>query len=309
MNIALATAIWLGVALVCAALGGVGGARRGAAQVGMLTACLVMVASVFLIDEALVRLRCWWAIVAILVFGRCLDLIERDSGLGFGGRLVQMFSLFDIRPASRQPPEPGAHRAEARWLVAHAAVLVVGWWLLFRGAPMASGTPALYWSARLLGGIALAYGTMEAIHSALWLVYQACGLEVRHVNARPILSRTLSEFWGTRWNREVSRWLHRAAFLPAARRFGVVAGLVAAFVMSAVLHWWISWVPLDWEAGLTMASFFAVHGALVVLERPLRVRTWGTASQRTWTLVWLLATAPLFTEPMARIFNAGAPLP
>ena len=46
--------------------------------------------------------------------------------------------------------------------------------------------------------------------------------------------------------------------------------------------------------------------ALLALELPLRVQRWPTLAARVWTLAGVLLPAPLFVEPMLRLFATPA---
>jgi alginate O-acetyltransferase complex protein AlgI len=142
---------------------------------------------------------------------------------------------------------------------------------------------------------------IETVHAAVLIIYRGFGLTFPRINDRPILSTTLAEFWGRRWNRAVSGWLHDNLFVPLARRRRPTLGICAAFAGSTALHFWFAWIPLDVFAGLLMASFFVVHGVGLLLERHIGVHHWGLGARRAWTAAWIAVPSPLFVEPALRL--------
>ena len=77
--------------------------------------------------------------------------------------------------------------------------------------------------------------------------------------------------------------------------------MAAAFTVSAALHVYCALPPLGPAWAGVMGAFFLVQGAAVVLERATGAPSgWPRPAQHAWTLVWLLASSPLFVEPFLR---------
>lgn len=143
----------------------------------------------------------------------------------------------------------------------------------------------------LIGGTS-AYFFVDATGRGLHGVIESFGVAIPKPHDHPILSKSLAEFWGKRWNRAVGKWLHDNAFRPAAVRFGIAAGVMAAFGMSALLHFVPILLVASLKAAIWMAAFFLVHGILVLVEAKLRI------AGRALTVLTFLVTAPMFVEPM-----------
>jgi hypothetical protein len=126
------------------------------------------------------------------------------------------------------------------------------------------------------------------------------GWSHRPYQRHPILSRTLAEFWGVRWSSVVHKWLRSNAYEPLARRGAPRAGIVAAFLISALLHAYIVWAAAGLVPALWMLCFFLAHGFGMILEARLRVRRWGKVGGRLFVIAFFVATVPLFTEPILR---------
>src|SRR5262245_17093393 len=61
----------------------------------------------------------------------------------------------------------------------------------------------------------------------------ALGRRLETIHDRPFSSRSLSEFWGRRWNRWLSAWFRQVCFRPLRDR--PLLGVAAAFGASAAL--------------------------------------------------------------------------
>ena len=231
--------------------------------------------------------------------------------LGMLGLLKMLQLDFDPRWAAHHPLWHGlspfdvskARRVATRFdvrlfglLVLHALLLagvVVGLVLLPVDLP---------WRAawRLLLGAALVYTAMETATEGLRLLHRLFAVDVPPIQQAPVLARSVGEFWSRRWNRPVSDWLKEYVFLPLARRRRPGLALLAAFAVSAVFHAWLYFVALGLPAAASAAGFFLLQVPAVVLEAKLRIARWPALAARAWTLTWLLATSPLFVEPLLR---------
>ncbi len=125
----------------------------------------------------------------------------------------------------------------------------------------------------------------------------------------PLRSRSLTEFWGRRWNLAFSEMTALSIYRPLQPRLGRPAAMVAAFLASGLLHEIAISLPVNRGFGLPL-SYFALHGLLMVIERQLE-RAGRPVSRhawvgRAWTLFWLVVPLPiLFHRP----FLAGVVWP
>ncbi|HLY09323.1 MAG TPA: MBOAT family protein [Planctomycetota bacterium] len=116
------------------------------------------------------------------------------------------------------------------------------------------------------------------------------GVAVGRLFVNPLAASTLGEFWGRRWNLAFHAVAREFVFRPAAQRWGPAAGVLLTFGCSGLLHELLLSVPVGGGYGLPFA-YFVLHGLLVLAER-----RWGLGG-RVWTLLWLLAPAPLLFHP------------
>ncbi|KAL6851500.1 hypothetical protein ACP4OV_020433 [Aristida adscensionis] len=94
----------------------------------------------------------------------------------------------------------------------------------------------------------------------------ALGMETAPQFDRPYLASSLRDFWGRRWNLVVPAVLRPAVYHPVRARAGRAAGVMAAFLVSGVMHEaMVCYVALRPPTG-EMAAFFLLHGASCVAE-------------------------------------------
>ena len=125
----------------------------------------------------------------------------------------------------------------------------------------------------------------------------------------PLRSRSLTEFWGRRWNLAFSEMTALGIYRPLEPRMGRSIAMVAAFLASGLLHEIAISLPVNRGFGLPL-SYFALHGLLMLAEQgleraghPIFRHAW---IGRTWTLFWLALPLPiLFHRP----FLAGVVWP
>lgn len=303
MMITMADSLWLVAALALWCLGVLGSAAltgaAATAKLGRVFGALTLIAAL-LVPSCHAGVAVVVSALGVLGLGRGLDLARRPGGLSFWGRAWMMVALFDVREAVRRPPVFDLR--EAAWLAIHLFALAFGWTVVFDLAPALDGALSLVlrWGA----GLVTCYALTESIQSLLLLGYRGLGVELPRVNVYPIVSTTLAEFWGRRWNRAVSGWLNDNLFFPFARRRKPGLGIAAAFAGSTALHFWFAWAPLDLAAGLMMSSYFVIHGAAMLLERRLAVSLWPRATRRGWSLAWIVLPSPLFIEPALQMLAA-----
>jgi alginate O-acetyltransferase complex protein AlgI len=165
------------------------------------------------------------------------------------------------------------------------ALIGIGARLVSLGHPMLGG-----WTGMIGLALLLHFGTFHL----LALAWQRAGIPVRPIMQRPLASRSLSEFWGKRWNLGFRKLSHTWVFQPLQQRFGVVAATLGAFLASGLLHDLVISVPARAGYGLPTAYFLA-QGFGVLFERSQigkRLRLGRGPAGRLWTV--LVAAGPLY---------------
>src|SRR5262249_60569458 len=109
------------------------------------------------------------------------------------------------------------------------------------------------------------------IFNILAAFWRPLGVNARPLFRAPLLSTSLSEFWSKRWNLAFSEMTALAIYRPATAAFGRRGAIIAAFVVSGLLHELAISVPV--KAGYGGPSlYFLLHGLLVAVENWLERR-------------------------------------
>ncbi|MEM6990212.1 MAG: MBOAT family protein [Myxococcota bacterium] len=233
---------------------------------------------------------------ALFVLMRTVELVRERVPRTARWQLASLLLVLDLRALQTGPrhfPWADAGRLLGYLLLAWSSACVV--------VDVAPAQGAAGCTLRWLAGAALVYAVADAHGHALTVVLAAIGRRGPPMQDVPIRARSVREFWGRRWNLNVSRWIRRNVHRPAARRVGPVAGVAAAFVFSAAAHVYLV-LGLDelWVV-FAMGAFFVVQGAAAVLEGRLGVQRWPRWAQHAWTIAAVAGPSPLFVEPFLRV--------
>lgn len=198
--------------------------------------------------------------------------------------------------ARRALPWSAGPRLIRRFLVALCAC-VAAYWLYWK---FVAGLPPLVWS---YAGAFVLWLVSEALGSLAPFLAAPTGrlLPLPHGGSPP-LARSLSEFWGRRWNAWTSDWFRQMIFHPLRHR--PVLALISVFFVSGVLHEWVINFSLYVVTGRdcfgSMMIYFLLQAVGILLER--RVRDPCVRVLFVWLFV--LGPAPLFVnEGMLRVMG------
>lgn len=247
-------------------------------------------------------LRVLLAMAGLLCLLRWVDFVRGASTMPAARRVWFTLSAFDIRKTA--PAAPALDGGLVLRFLANGVVAAIAAVALQQlGRPPLEGRAAATLALRWLAGMAFTYSTVDGIVAAIRASHHAVGVRTPLIQRDPILSRSLQEFWGDRWNRPVHEWLMRHCFAPLARRRLPVLGVCAAFAASAAIHVWLAFVAVGALPALAMGAFFFAQGALLLVERRLWVVRWRPLAARAWTLGCFAVTMPLFVEPMLLLWG------
>jgi hypothetical protein len=236
--------------------------------------------------------------LALLTLVKVLQIARDPERWPPADRLWHAFAPFDIRDTSareRTLDRPLLKRALLHAMLALGALL--GLWLLPRALPLGMML------VRMGLGALLVYSAMDAITEALRLAHGLSGVSVPPIQATPIASQSIREFWSERWNKPVSEWLGEFVFLPVSRRSNVGWGLLATFATSGLLHAWMFYTALGWIPAMMAFAFFIFQAMFVMVESFIRMRDLSPLLRRAWTLGMLGISSPLFVEPVLRVLG------
>lgn len=168
-------------------------------------------------------------------------------------------------------------------------------WLLLRWPVAAAWALPRAWCAWVAGVIAVFFGFTRLL-TGIWNVL---GRNVAPLFDAPVYARSLTEWWGKRWNLAVHTTLHLVIWQPLRGRFGTAGAATAVFLVSGLLHEYLLSYPANGGWGGPIA-YFVIQAAGMYAEhkravrRILRVAAWRKAA---WTLVITLVPGPLLFHP------------
>lgn len=100
----------------------------------------------------------------------------------------------------------------------------------------------------------------------LALMWRRFGINARPLMRAPVLSASLTDFWGRRWNSAFNQLVHDLVFHPLHRRIGVAGATMAGFLASGLVHELVISIPAGAGYGLPTA-YFLLQGIGVLFER------------------------------------------
>ncbi len=229
---------------------------------------------------------------ALGVFKWLQLVLERDEG-ELSYRVWQFLAPFDVREAK---PGPARFDAAMAARVAFGFTLSAGALLALYQTPELAPR-ALASLLAYLATVLFVVSVADALTKTVRFLHQLLGFTVPPIMDDTFYPESVQAFWGRRWNRTVSRWLFRMTFRPLARRGRPVTGLAASFGVSALIHFYAAWVPLDAKQALLCASFFLLQFPLILIER----RFIPTRLRRPFAIIALLLTGPAFILPVEAV--------
>jgi hypothetical protein len=126
------------------------------------------------------------------------------------------------------------------------------------------------------------------------LFWQSVGIDAEPIMSNPAASKSLSEFWGERWNLGFRQLAHDFIFSPLHKRIGPGAAGLLVFVVSGLIHDLVISLPARGGYGLP-TGYFIVQGLGVMFERSSAGRKLGIrAGLRGWAFALVVTAAPAF---------------
>lgn len=136
----------------------------------------------------------------------------------------------------------------------------------------------------------LHFGTFHLIA----LAWQTFGINAEPIMHFPLGTRSLSEFWGKRWNMGFRLLTFQLVFEPLRRPTGAAVATFSSFVVSGFIHELVISVPARAGYGLPTA-YFAIQGAGVLAERSRLGKQWHLhRGARGWIFALLVAAGPAY---------------
>ncbi|KAL5221093.1 hypothetical protein ABZP36_025806 [Zizania latifolia] len=150
--------------------------------------------------------------------------------------------------------------------------------------------------------------TLDLVLSSIALASAAVlGTELERQFSTPLAVASLNDFWGRQWNLMAVDLLRTSAYEPVRARWGRQAGVLAAFLMSGLLHELLYWYLTQQRPKGEMVLFFMLHGVSQIAERWARAAgLWRPPKVAAYLLVsafMVITISELFFGPFMR---AGA---
>src|SRR5580658_1805985 len=175
------------------------------------------------------------------------------------------------------------------WAAFKTALGAALFWVLARRLP--EGQPLLRGWIGMLGMIlVLHFGSFEIVA----LCWRSLGVDAVPIMSDPLRSRSLSDFWGKRWNLGFRQLSHDLIFRPLHRILGAGLAGFLVFVSSGLIHDLVISVPARGGYGLP-TIYFVIQGLGVAVERAAFGRKLGLRRNlRGWLFMAVLIVGPVF---------------
>lgn len=192
----------------------------------------------------------------------------------------------------RVPSKPVPSVPLSEWCFA-SGKFIAGLMLLWVVIPQVTHAGPVF--VGVLGMVGVALSLHFGLFHLLSCTWRHWNIPAAPIMNRPLLSHSLAEFWGRRWNLAFRDLTHRFLFLPLLSRCGAVGALLIGFLVSGVIHdLVISW-PADGGYGLP-TIYFMLQGMGVVVERSTCGRRLGLGQGlpgRLFCVACILMASPL----------------
>lgn len=180
-----------------------------------------------------------------------------------------------------------------------------GWGNLLAGTALMSATAhmlpsehhfALAWLGMTGIVLAIHHGLFKLL-SCLWRTF---GVAAHPLMKAPILATSVSDFWGTRWNRAFRDLSYQFLYRPSVRRHGPVFATWLVFLFSGLIHELAISVPARGGYGWP-TLYFLIQAAAIFVEKSRWGKWLGLQTGmvgRVFAAAVLILPAPfLFHEP------------
>ncbi|CAL4948423.1 unnamed protein product [Urochloa decumbens] len=224
-----------------------------------------------------------------------------SAGLPIKVRLAHDHNLRQQQPASnnKQPPPPVAEFLRP---CARSALLLC---CLAAAYPYAAGWLPLY-ALHYLYCVQI-FLTLDLVLSSAALAAAALlggGAAMERQFSAPLAVASLGGFWGRQWNLMAVDLLRASAYDPVRARWGRDAGVLAAFLMSGILHELLYWYMTLRRPTGEMLLFFLSQAAFQIAERWARAAgLWRPPKPVAYLLVtafMVVTISEMFFGPFVR---------
>ena len=187
------------------------------------------------------------------------------------GRALAYFLLWPGMDAEKFLHRPARKNLTALSRQVFAFPFLASMARIFLGAVVLFGVARFANHSLLTGWIGM-IGLVLILHFGLFhllaIAWRAAGLDAEPIMEAPLSSKSVSEFWGRRWNGAFNRLALDFVFRPLASRCGTRLATLAAFLVSGLIHELVISLPASAGYGLPTA-YFLLQGIGILTERAL----------------------------------------
>jgi len=251
-------------------------AKRIAASLRGAGALLILPASVLvLVPDGWPRWTLMW-LLAFAIYAGCKWLTWRRTtmaGVPCWRQLAYLLAWpgLDVETFLQPKTSVGKPPRLSEWSFA-ATKVAVGVLLVAVIAPHVPTTqPYVIGWVGMIGIVFTLHFGLFHILSCSW---RSVGIDATPLMDWPVLSGSVSEFWGRRWNRAFRDVTHRFLFRPLTARFGPRLAIGAGFAFSGLVHELVITVPAGGGYG-GPTLFFLIQAMGILAERSQIGRTVG----------------------------------
>lgn len=155
-----------------------------------------------------------------------------------------------------------SHPRMSEWVAAGAKAFS-GLVLVFTAVYFADPYPSVSAWVGMWGIVLLLHFGMFHLLSLCW---RNAGIAAPPIMNIPLLSVSLSDFWGRRWNLAFRDLSYRFLFCPTVGRLGVVGATLFVFLISGIIHDVVISIPAGAGFGLP-TLYFVIQACGLLLER------------------------------------------
>ena len=113
-------------------------------------------------------------------------------------------------------------------------------------------------------------GIVMTLHFGLFHLlscgWRTIGVDARPLMNSPLISNSISEFWGLRWNAAFRDLTHRFLFRPLIPKFGAPGTIFIVFLFSGLIHDLVISLPA-WGGYGGPTAFFLIQGSAILWSR------------------------------------------
>ncbi|MGZ8939412.1 MAG: MBOAT family protein, partial [Limisphaerales bacterium] len=214
------------------------------------------------VESDIPRWMVMWGLAGVLfAVSKMVTLMEvRRARPGIRARWVLVYSFLWVGMDGRGFFGAGKPVEKMR-MAPGLAKTFFGCLLLWGAAPLFNGLVAGW--IGMIGMVLMLHFGLFHLLAAFW---RTQGVGAEPIMNRPLCARTLSEFWGERWNRAYNELMHRFIFRRTVGWAGAAGATMLVFVISGLIHDLVISVPAQGGYGLP-TIYFVIQGIGLMLQR------------------------------------------